>query len=82
MAKEILLIMSKDVVLTIDKESVTEKIDGYMRVVKRTPKTGGAEFIRAHRYDGVYWDWQAPIKDWSEQVSEEPDLDPRWKRSL
>lgn len=41
---------------------------------------GEGEYIRLQFGDGTSWKWNAPLDDYSEAVSVDPDdLDPRWK---
>lgn len=44
------------------------------RVVKASPNSGGAEYIRMSIGDES-WIWNAPVADWNEDVTED---DPRW----
>lgn len=44
------------------------------RVVKASPNTGGAQYIRMSIGDES-WIWNAPVADWNEDVTEG---DPRW----
>ena len=56
---------------TINGETVTVRVG---RVVKASPNSGGAEYIRMSIGDDS-WIWNAPVADWNEDVTED---DPRW----